>query len=147
MPSRRPESPTCWSVLSSNYYGVARATQDADLVIDLGDRSIAALMEHLGPEFGLDPQISFDTITGTTKHVINIAEIPFRIGLFRVSSDPHDQERFRRRVPIDTGERVVWLPRAEDVVVTKLFWAQHGRRLKDREDLRDVIAVQRDAID
>jgi hypothetical protein len=35
------------------------------------------------------------------------------------------------------------VPTAEDVIVTKLRWA----RSKDKDDVRDVIAVQGDAID
>ncbi len=35
------------------------------------------------------------------------------------------------------------MPTAEDVIITKLRWA----RSKDRDDVRDVIAVQGDAID
>jgi hypothetical protein len=36
---------------------------------------------------------------------------------------------------------------AEDVIITKLHWALLGNRYKDREDVRDVIAVQADRID
>jgi hypothetical protein len=43
--------------------------------------------------------------------------------------------------------RQVWIPTAEDVIVTKLHWALLGRRSKDRDDARDVIAVQGDRID
>ena len=39
----------------------------------------------------------------------------------------------------------MWLPSAEDVIVTKLRWAERAKRGKDYEDVRDVIAVQGDA--
>jgi len=39
------------------------------------------------------------------------------------------------------------LPTAEDVIITKLRWAVQGRRLKDHNDVRDVIAVQGEGID
>lgn len=32
---------------SSNFYGIPRMTQDADLVIELGDRSATCLTRHL----------------------------------------------------------------------------------------------------
>jgi hypothetical protein len=35
----------------------------------------------------------------------------------------------------------------EDVIITKLRWIQGGRRSKDWDDVRNVIAVQRDRID
>jgi hypothetical protein len=41
----------------------------------------------------------------------------------------------------------VFIPSPEDVIITKLRWALLGGRSKDREDVRDVIAVQGDRID
>lgn len=40
--------------LSSNVFGVARSTKDADLVVELGSRKVAEICSHLGSEFRLD---------------------------------------------------------------------------------------------
>jgi hypothetical protein len=134
---------------SSNVYGVSRATKDADFVVQCRSGEIASLARHLGPPFRLDPQITFETVTGTTRYVVTVEGLAFRVELFRLSDDPHDQERFRRRreVPLPDMERRVFIPTAEDVIITKLRWALHARRGKDRDDVRDVIVVQGDALD
>jgi len=44
-------------------------------------------------------------------------------------------------------DRQVWLPIVEDVIVTTLHWGLLAARSKDREDVRDMIAVQGDRID
>ena len=44
-------------------------------------------------------------------------------------------------------DRRVWLPTPEDVIVTKLRWALMANRSKDRDDARDVIAVQGGRLD
>jgi len=131
---------------SSNYYGIGRSTKDADFVVQLGPRSVREVVDRLGPEFRLDPQMSFETVTMTTRHIIQVASIPFRIELFNLSDDPHDQERFHRRMQATLLGRLVMLPALEDVIVTKLRWAL-GHRSKDWDDVRDVIAVQGDRID
>ena len=133
--------------LSSNYHGVARSSQDADLVLELGSHSILDITRALGPAFRLDPQISFETVMGTSRHVLHIDEVPFMIELFRLSNDPHDQERFRRRLRVKLFDQDSFVPTAEDVIVMKLRWVVHGRRTKDVDDIRDVIAVQWDALD
>ena len=131
--------------LSSNYYGVSRSTKDADFVIELGDKRITSVMETLPSAFRLNPQITFETIPGTVRYIIDVNEIPFRIEMFRLGDDPHDQERFARRsrVFVPQFQRQAFIPRVEDVIVTKLRW----QRGKDRDDVRDMIAVQADAID
>jgi len=92
-------------------------------------------------------QATFETVTMTTRRVVRVAESPFTIEFFHLSEDPHDQERFRRRHRRTVLGREVQLPTAEDVVITKLRWAVQGRRSKDRDDVRDVMAVQGDRLD
>jgi hypothetical protein len=129
--------------LSVVHWSYARFTQDADLVINLGDKSLFELARRLGPAFRLDPQMTFETVTMTTKHEIFLRDSPFRIELFHLSRDAHDQERFRRRVPAQFLGRDIWVPSVEDVLITKVRWA----RQKDRDDIRNVIAVQDGHID
>ncbi len=43
--------------------------------------------------------------------------------------------------------RSTWILSAEDVLVTKLNWLLRANRQKDLQDIRNVIAVQGDAID
>jgi hypothetical protein len=85
-----------WSV---TYWSFPRLTKDADLVIDLGTGSLAPLMRALGPSFRLDPQMSFETVTMTGRNEITVRDSTFSIEFFHLSQNPHDQERFRRRVP------------------------------------------------
>lgn len=132
---------------SSNYYGIPRSTKDVDLVAELGDTSVTNLVSQLGPGFRLDPQIRFETVTGTTRHIVHVENSPFLVEIFRLSQDPHDQERFRRRVRVEMEGAETCVPTAEDVIIMKLRWAVLGKRPKDADDVRDVIAVQGDKID
>ncbi|MFQ5733301.1 MAG: hypothetical protein ACE5KM_15270 [Planctomycetaceae bacterium] len=135
--------------LSSGFYGVARSTKDADFVVQLEGASVASIAGQLGDEFRLDPQVQFETVTATTRYVIDVPSIRFHVELFRLSDDPHDQERFsrRREVHVSRFKCDAFLPTAEDVIITKLRWAVAGERGKDAEDVGHVIAVQGDAID
>jgi len=122
---------------SSNMYGEERTTQDADFVIQL-TRPLGELAAALGPRFRLDSQLSFETVTMTSRYVAEFEEGPFKIEFFLLRDDPYDQERFRRRVAKPFRDRTVFVPTAEDVVVQKLRWS----RPKDIIDARLVIAVQ-----
>ena len=128
---------------SSNFYGIPRSTKDADFVVQLEEGQLERLGGQLGPDFNLDPQLCFETNTGTFKHLVELKGKPFKAELFIVSGDPHDQERWRRRREVALLGRRVCLPSPEDVVITKLRWA----RSKDKDDVRDVIAVQHGQLD
>jgi hypothetical protein len=109
--------------LASNFYGVPRATQDAD------------------------SQIAFETVTGSRRLLAQARQSAFRVELFDLTDDPHDRERFARRRLVDILERTVTVPTPEDVIITKLRWAKLAGRRKDVEDARNVVAIQRAALD
>lgn len=127
---------------SSNYYGIARATKDADFVIHATAEAMDALACSLPEGFRLDAQMAFEMVTSTTKRLVQIDSVPFEIELFDLSLDEFDQERFRRKLKVSDEGRGCYMPTAEDVIVQKLRWAKAGKRGKDYEDARDVTAVQ-----
>jgi hypothetical protein len=128
---------------STNYHGIPRSTKAADFVVQLRQAVGDAFLEKLGNDFSADPQLSIETNNGTYRQEIKHANSPFKIELFLLSSDPHDQARFQRRVEVALFERRLWLPTAEDVIIWKLRWA----RSKDRDDVRAVMGVQGDRLD
>lgn len=132
---------------STNIYSTPRSTKDADFVVELGDVPISAIAAELGPEFQLDPQMSFETITATMRYRFRHHDTAFVVELFLLSHDAHDQARFSRRIKATLNELPVYFPTVEDVIVTKLRWSRQGQRPKDMEDVRRVLAVQRPNLD
>lgn len=132
---------------SSNFYGLARATRDADFVIQLGTRSIGELVALLGRDYVIDPQMSFETVTATSRFVMKHRQSKFKVELFLLSDDLHDCERFARRKPVTMAGRQIQLPTPEDIVIMKLRWSRGGGRVKDAEDVEHVLELQRDSLD
>lgn len=130
---------------SSNLYGVPRATNDADVVVQFGSFNLVEFCKGLGDDFVLDRQMMMEGFTGSVRNVITFAPTGFHIEVFRLSDDPHHQERFSRRrrqhVPECSGE--AWVAAAEDVVIQKLRWA----RRKDLDDVVNLLAVSGATLD
>lgn len=59
-----------------------------------------------------------------------------------MSDDPHDLERFRRRELVRVLSQDAYVAAAEDMVITKLRWAREAGRSKDRDDVRNILAVR-----
>jgi hypothetical protein len=131
--------------LSSNAYGIARATKDADIVVAYRSGILGELMDLLGREFRLDRQMRFETITNSVRNVITYLPTRFDIELFRLSEDDHHAERFRRRCRREIGELAceAWIPSAEDVIIQKLRW----QRRRDIDDAKNVLAVRFTSLD
>ena len=132
---------------SSNYYGRPRSTKDADFVVQVDEKQLMTVAQRLGPAFQLDRQMTFETVTMTVRYIINHPSTAFKIELFLLSDDDHDRERFRRQQKAEFEGHSVWLPTAEDVVITKLRWSRAGARAKDAADVAGILAVQQNSLD
>lgn len=126
-----------------NFHAFPRSTKDADIVLAVDPAGLNRFEAELGSEFSLDPQTTFETNTGTFRHVLIHKDTEFKTELFLLSRDPFDMERFQRRQVIQFNGHETCVLTAEDVVVTKLRWL----RPKDVQDIHDVIAVKRAALD
>jgi hypothetical protein len=132
--------------LSTMAYSIPRMTKDADVVLSIDQGALRQLAEELGEDFELDPQGSFEMVTGTLRHHLRIPSISFEIELFLLSSDPHDQARFSRKQSFFSRQlgMKTTIPTAEDVIVMKARWYGIAKREKDADDIREIIAVQED---
>ncbi len=131
---------------SSNFYGVARSTHDADFVVVVNPGQLRELVNRLGPDYLLDRQILVEGITGSLRNIVTHTPTSFQIELFRLNTkDEHHDERFRRRLrqPVAEIQRETWLPSVEDVVIQKLRW----KRRKDLDDALNVLTVSGPIID
>jgi len=128
--------------LASNFHGIPRSTRDADFVVELDQSSLERLALGLPPSLRLEPQGAFQGVTGTTRYVVALVGHAFVCELFLLSDDPHDRERFARRMSVRTFGRMTYVASAEDMIVTRLRWAVGASRPKDREDTRNILAVQ-----
>ena len=133
--------------LASNFHGIPRSTRDADLVVHLPPDGLRRLGAALPPTLHLERQGAFEAVTGTTRHLVTLAGSPFVCELFELSDDPHDQTRFTRRMPVRVLGHDAFVASAEDMIVTKLRWIVGAHRPKDRDDVRNIIAVQADTLD
>jgi hypothetical protein len=127
--------------LASNFYGIPRATADADLIVELTSAALDRFRRALPPELQLQSQGAFETVTGSVRYAIELQGSPFIFELFARTDDPHDRERFDRRRAVRILDRTMYVASAEDMIVTKLRWATDARRLKDRDDVRNMLGV------
>ncbi len=131
--------------LSSYVWGISRSTKDADIEVQLSPGDLPRLMQRLPDDFRLERQMELETITHSLPNVLTYTPTNFDIELFRLGEDEHHPERFRRRVRRHIPEigREAWIPTAENVIIQKLRW----QRLKDKDDARNVLAVQAEHLD
>jgi len=130
-------------------YGVTRATFDVDIVVDLNEQHIAALVEAFpSPRYYADPEQMRSSIKlGLLFNIIDTT-MGRKVDLIPLSMKPGYswalERRIRRQFMTETDDLFeAWCARPEDVVVGKLMAWKEGRSTKHEWDIRDILAAAR----
>jgi hypothetical protein len=85
--------------LSSSVFGIPRATKDVDIVLQLVTREpLRRLENRLADVVEFDPQVTFESLTGSVRHILTAkSRPPFIVELFELGTDAFVTERFSRR--------------------------------------------------
>lgn len=127
-------------------YASPRMTRDIDLVIDCdqagADRLVAA--------FERDSYVSREAVQEAVAHrsMFNIIFEPSvsKVDFILRKDDAYRRTEFGRRRPLAFGERTVWVVAPEDLLLSKLHWAQQSDSERQLRDAASILKVQ-DALD
>ncbi len=138
--------------VASTYYGIARFTQDIDLVADLGPEHADPLADRLWRQFYLDR----DTIRQEIQrrgsfNLIHLAT-GIKVDVFVRKSRRFDESQIACRRPVDLGldpARVLPFASPEDTVLAKLDWYRKGDEVSERQwaDVQAVLKRQSGQLD
>lgn len=137
--------------VASSFTGIARATQDADVVADLRLAHALPLTAALEGQF----YISQDRVLAAIRNrrsfnVIHLATA-FKVDVFVSPETPFARQTMARRVALEIPElgRALDFCSAEDIVLNKLQWYEMGNRASDRQwyDLQGVLRLQGERLD
>jgi hypothetical protein len=130
--------------LASSVYGVPRATQDVDLLADIGSAHIEPFVAAIEKEFYVDAEAIREAIGRRRSfNVIHLATM-FKADIFVAAPDAWPQGELKRASlrQLEAGGTSVGLrfSSPEDTVLHKLVWYRLGEHVSDRQ-LSDVIGI------
>lgn len=139
----------CRWVSGQFLHGIPRATQDIDIIADIGVHHITPLVKALESEFYIDEEMVRESVRLHSCFNIIHIETMFKIDIFVLQNDitsHREMERRKRYVISDQPENELWLASAEDIILRKLYWFRLGGGVSERQwnDVLGVLRVNKD---
>lgn len=132
---------------ASNFYGIPRATQDADVVVEISATGIDRLSSNLGDEFYFDVEGAKELLKrGVMLNMVHYAT-GFKFDLIARKNRHFSREEFQRRKLANFAGRPCWFATAEDTILAKLEWSKLGESERQFNDAVNIAKVQGTKLD
>lgn len=137
--------------VSSSLYGMARRTQDVDLIADLKPNQVRPLARALQSEYYLDEQAWQEAVRrGLPYNVIHLNTM-MKVDLIPLKQRAYTREEARRAQTqiLEAGTQPLRVASAEDAILTKLEWFVMGGGSSGRQwnDILGILNRQGAALD
>ncbi len=138
--------------LASSIAGEPRSTLDVDVIVELSDDKVAAVVAALGEDFYADADGIRQAIREkSSANLIHLAT-SIKVDVFIMGGSPIDEEQMDRRLRlrVDTDpDQYLFVYTPEDILLQKLRWYQMGNEVSDRQwrDIMGIVVVQGKALD
>jgi len=133
---------------ASSAHGVPRSTNDIDIVIAPTPQQLDALLDQFPEsEFGSSREDAFDALRQRSQFNVMDYGSHWKIDFILRQSTPFDASRFARRELVDIAGVRLYAASAEDVLITKLWWAKLGESERQIIDAAGIIRVQAAKLD
>jgi len=139
--------------VASSAFGIARATLDVDLILQMGPYHIIPLINKLKNEYYIDEEMINDAIRKESSFNLIHLETMLKIDVFILKDQPHSKLAIERRIQdkLEDGPNTIdiYLCSPEDIILSKLEWYKSGGEKLERQwfDVLGVIKVQGDNFD
>jgi hypothetical protein len=135
--------------IASSVQGEPRSTHDIDIVVDLPESKVHALVAAFPPQvYRIDQEAFTEAVTtGSIVNLIN-TESGDKVVFWMLTDDPFDRSRFARRYRAEVLRTQIEVSSPEDTILMKLRWARlAGGSEKHFIDALRVYEVQHKTLD
>jgi hypothetical protein len=136
--------------LASAFAGEPRSTVDIDIVAEIAEPQVDALVSRLSPAFYIDADAVRRAIRTRTSANLIHQETQLKVDLFIAGGTPLDTRQIARRLRVDLDDgRHLHVHPPEDILLQKLRWYRQGGGMSDRQwrDILAIVKVQGAALD
>jgi hypothetical protein len=133
---------------ASAFHGVARSTQDLDVVIDPAAAMLDAFLASIDPEvYYVDPDTARDALRRRSQFNVIDMTTGWKADLIIRKARPFSLAELARRQPAELLGTRTYVATAEDSIISKLEWAKQGGSTRQLRDVAGILEMRGDKLD
>jgi hypothetical protein len=127
------------------HYATPRMTRDLDIVVALNLRDVRSLVGAFSGDFYIDAAVATEAIEA--ERLFNLLHYGsgIKIDLIVRKSSEYRKLEFSRRREVEMGTVKTWIVTREDLILSKLVWAQDTSSELQLRDVKQLLAGEVDA--
>ncbi|MDH5186594.1 MAG: hypothetical protein OEW70_05960 [candidate division WOR-3 bacterium] len=129
------------------YYGEPRTTQDIDIVVEIQEKDIATLIKNFSDDFIIHEESIRAALRDRTMFNVLHKDMEFKVDFWILGDDEFSRERFLERSKKNILGTEMYLPSAEDVIISKLEWFKVSDIDKHYFDALGIYRIQKGNLD
>jgi predicted nucleotidyltransferase len=122
------------------YYATPRMTRDLDIVVALTESDVDALAGAFTADFYIDPDAARIAVQSERMFNLLHLESGVKVDLIVRKSSEYRRVEFERRKSVEIAGIRTWIVSREDLILSKLVWAQESDSELQRRDIRGLLA-------
>ena len=130
--------------VAMNYYAEPRMTRDIDIVVALVETDIDKVIEIFQRKYYLSADAVLDAVRDHKMFNLVHYESVVKVDLIVRKDSKYRRMEFDRRRQFRVGELVAWIVSKEDLILSKLSWAQDSKSEMQLNDVRNLLATNPD---
>lgn len=134
--------------IASSVYGEPRTTRDIDIVVEVENTALLALFDAFDRKTIYIDEPAAGVLVGPGQ-MFNLIDLRggWKVDLMVKKDRPFSSVEFARRRRVEVLGVDVMLASVEDVLLAKLEWSEQSGSTRQLDDVRGIIAVQRELLD
>ncbi len=131
--------------MAMNYYAQPRMTRDIDIVIEMSEADVPAVVDLFGEDYYLDADAIRNACARRSMFNIIHHESVIKVDCIVRKEGEYRVVEFGRRRQIPIRDFVTYIVSKEDLIISKLAWARDSRSELQLRDIKNLLATGYDS--
>lgn len=130
--------------LAMNYYAQPRMTRDIDIVAAIDVNDIERILEIFAVEYYISGQSVADAVRNATMFNLVHLESVVKVDVIVRKAGEFRQHEFNNRLKVQIADFSTWIVSKEDLILSKLCWANDTGSEMQLMDIRNLLGSDPD---